>query len=123
MTQTNPTQEVPYFFLVTERYAIGTPRGISSSDKTIDIPFNEFAENIDLQERLKLLSSVLARPEALYAAPLAGRELRESVATYLAAFCNDPKEQQQRRNYLMNNGLVRILVTDDNLRKGLLPQR
>ena len=31
--------DVPYFFLVTDDYVMGTSRGMTESDKTIGIPF------------------------------------------------------------------------------------
>jgi len=113
----NQTENAPYFFLVTEQYAIGTPRGMAASDRTIDVHFKDLAENYDLQCKLKLLSAVLLKPvwNPPLAYPMEGQELVEHAATYLAAFSDNPKERELRRDYLTNNGLVRILVSDDKL--------
>lgn len=116
--------ETPYFFLVTEQYAIGTSGGIEKSERTIDVSFDEFAQNIGLQKKLHLGSTVLAEPvwNPPLAYPLRGDELKKGVATYMAAFSDNPQERKRRENYLMNNGLIRILVTDDELRKEIIPQ-
>jgi len=106
---------VPCFFLVTERYNLGTPKGIAASKRTFDVPFDDFAFNIDLQEELKLGCSVFARPDVSYATPLVGQELRRGVAVFLAAFSDDPEERQRRRDYLLNNGTVRIRIKDEKL--------
>lgn len=108
-----------YFFLITPEYVIGTPAGIAKSEKTVDILFDDFAKDTGLQEKLKLLSVVLAKPDVLppLAYPLVGEELKNGVATYLAAFYGEPEEKTQKRDYLRNNGLVRILVIDDKLRQ------
>jgi len=90
---------------------------MASSDRTIDMPFQDLAENYDLQTRLKLLSADLIKPDDMYADPLSGSKLHQAVASYLSAFASDPTEQQQRRDYLTNNGLVRILVSNDALLK------
>ena len=119
MDSTNQKDNTPYFFLVTEQYVLGTPRGMATSDKTIDIPFQNLAENYDLQIKLNLGSAVFIKPVVLppLAYPMQGSELHNAVAVFLSAFADDPTEQQQRKNYLVNNGLVRILVTDDTLRE------
>ena len=117
MNQTNQPENAPYFFLVTEQYTIGTPRVMAASDRTIDVHFKDLAENYDLQCKLHLASAALLKPEWYppIAYPMEGQELVKHAATYLAAFSDDPKEREQRRDYLINNGLVRILVLDDKL--------
>lgn len=114
-------ETMPYFFLVTDEYALGTPKGIISSDRTRDVPFNEFARNYELQERLRLLSTVFLKPNwnSPLAYPSEGNVLLNDVACYLAAFAEDSKESKLRKKYLTSNGLVRILVIDDKLRKEL----
>jgi hypothetical protein len=93
---------------------------MAASDKTIDIPFQDLAENYDLQSKLKLASCVFIKPDVGYARfdkPLTEEELHKSVAGFLSAFARDPADQKQRREYLLNNGLVRILLIDDALRE------
>ncbi len=111
--------EVPYFFLVTEQYVLGTSEGIAASDRTIDVNFSDLANSYDLQTKLRLASSALIKPEwsPPLAYPLQGAELIEGVAGFLAAFTDDPVESRHKRDYLINNGLVRILFTDDGLRQ------
>ena len=112
----NPTENTPYFFLVTERYVLGTPKGIATSDRTIDVHFKDLAEDYDLQCKLHLASAALIKP--LYATltcPLEGHELVKHTATFLAAFSGDSKEREQKKDYLTNNGLVRILILEDKL--------
>jgi hypothetical protein len=108
----------PYFFLFNEKYIIGTPIGIGASERTMDIHFHDFARNYELQAKLKLASAALIRPayRRPIAYPLEGQELVDSAAGYLAAFAQDSQEQSKRRAYLKNDGVVRILLTDDTLR-------
>lgn len=114
------SSDIPYFLLVTDEFVLGTPRGLEQSSRTIDILFDDLAKNYNLQTRLKLLSAALIRPDAGWATPLVGEELRQGVAGYLAAFTNDPAEVPSRRAYLLNNGLVRILVVNDAFREEIL---
>jgi len=113
----NTDSNVTYYFLNSKGYSLATPNGFASSERTIDIPFHDLANNYDLQEKLNMLSRVLIEPDVLppLAYPLEGEKLIEGVAIYLAAFCDDPKERKQRREYLINNGLVRVLITNDVL--------
>ena len=115
MAQTN--QEIPYFLLITEKYLLGTPRIIDVSDRAIDIPFHDLAHNYDLQRKLKLSSALCVRPElpSPLTRDLSRSEVIEYVAHFIAAFSDDPQEIKQRTDYLINNGLVRILVKDDAL--------
>ena len=125
MNQPNAKDATPYFFLVTEQYVLGTPRGIPDSDRTIDILFHDLARNYELQTKLNLASAALIRPvwNPPIAHPMKGRQLIEHVAVYLAAFCDDPQQKEQRKDYLINNGLVRILATDDKLKQELMPKQ
>jgi hypothetical protein len=117
MDQIRLSESKPAFFLVTERYALGTAEGISNSDRTIDVGFHDLARNYNLQSKLNLLSAVLLRPawNTPLSLPMEGRELVEHAATYLGSFTDDREEKEQRINYLVKNGLVRILVTDPDL--------
>ena len=45
------------------------------------------------------------------------QELIENVAVYLASFTNNAQEADQKRDYLVNNGLIRMLLIDDALRE------
>jgi len=119
VSQTTENNDGPYFFLITERYVLGTPKGMTASDRTMDIPFHNLANNYDLQAKLQLGSMVFLRPawRPPLAYPMRGRELVENTAIFLAAFCEDQTEREQRKTYLVNNGLVRILITDDVLRE------
>lgn len=103
-----------HFFLTTRDYVIGTPGGMTSSPRTVDVTFNDLAKNYDLQSKLRLASAALIKPAWLppLAYPMQGQELIEHTATYLASFSDNTVERRERRNYLLNNGLVRILVTD-----------
>lgn len=122
----NTTKDTtPDYFLITEKYKMGTPKNIPTSDKTMDIPFYDLAKDYDLQTKLGLLTNMLVTPPG--SKPLHyhlnGKNLIESVATYLAFFDNNPREFKQRKEYLSNNGLVRILFNDDDLRKELMPKK
>jgi hypothetical protein len=117
------TNDTSYFFLFSDKYIIGTPSGMNASDRTIDMPFQDLAENYDLQVKLKLVSAVLIHPDMRppVAYPMVGRELHQAVAWYLSSFAGDHVKQQQREDYLLNNGLVRILITDEALRQEVMP--
>lgn len=39
----------------------------------------------------------------------------QSVTDLLLESCDDPKEGEQRANYLSNNGMLRIVITNDKL--------
>ncbi len=111
-------ENVPYFFLVDhERYAIGTSKGIASSEKSIDISLESLANNYELQVKLNLLSAVLLKPawNPPITYPMEGEELLKHTAFYLSSFTSDQKEQDRRNNYLLNDGHIRILITDDKL--------
>lgn len=107
-------KEIPYFFLIGEDRTIGTPLGIASSDRTIDVQFQDLAENYDLQCKLNLGSAVFLKPA--WSPPLGralrGEELYSHVAGFMSSFSDNPAVREQRRDYLINNGLVRVLVTD-----------
>ena len=105
-----------YLFIDQSRFVLGTPRGIAQSERTIDLCFNDFAENPDLQEKLHIGSYIYARPLVHYAEPAEGEELIRCVAGFMSAFCSKEEEREQRRDYMLNNGLVRLLVLDDKLR-------
>lgn len=116
--------KVPYFFLVTDKYIIGTSKGMESSERTIDISFKKFVDNNVLQEKLHLLSCVLANPSVTYAKPpytkpLSLKRLRQGVVDYLNSFSENFAESEQKRKYLMKNGLIRVLITDDILREDI----
>jgi hypothetical protein len=100
----------PSFFLITEDYVIGTPRVIGLSDRTLDIKFDEFASNHDLQTRLHLLSACLDFNRT---------NLKELVACYLSSFNNNQTEMELNENYLLNNGVVRILITNTKLKESI----
>jgi hypothetical protein len=106
-----------YFYLNTDNFLITTPKGCSISKRIIDVPFHEFAQNYDIQDALNLLSTVLMKPHVNppLAYPSVGMELIEGVAGYLCAFSTDKKTEKSRREYLVNNGIVRILITDYDL--------
>jgi len=119
-------RDMPLVFLITDTYTIGTPIGIHSSPRTRDMRFFEFSHNYQLQKMLCLPSRYFIEPTKGYREvwsgrdqPLVGRELAEAVAYFLAEFTQDPIKKEQAVTYLKDNGLVRILVTDDTLREGL----
>ena len=93
----------PYFIVVFTDYVIGTPKGIAESDDTIDIHFDEFIKDKDLQSKLGLAS-------ALYVGQ------KDFAIAYLSAFSSDPENSEKICNYLQNNGLLRILINDDKLK-------
>ena len=107
------------YFLVEEKYVLGVPESITSTERTIDILFNDFARNTEMQKKLKLLSSVFAEPYVSYplSMPLAPEEIRSGVAGFLSAFIGDQEKRKRGREYLMNNGILRILIEDDRLRE------
>jgi|GEM_PF-2039479 len=114
---TKKEDKTPYFFLVGGKYALGTPRGMGSSERTVDIPFHDLAKSYDLQTKLGLLSTCFIKHlvHPIFAQPLYGQELIEGVAYFLAAFAEDPAEQKERSDYLIKNGLVRILANDGSI--------
>jgi len=116
MSPRNQTDNTPLYFRVTKDYVIGTPGGIDRSDRTLDMPFNELAENYDLQEKLNLSSRVFIKPFVQCATPRTGMELCERVASYISSFTEDSIDGKQERDYLVNNGTIRILIIDDALR-------
>lgn len=122
-TTAQPTTEnrTPSFLHISDKYVLGTPQGIAQSSKTFDMPFYDFAKDADLQEKLGLLSYVLKKPvfPPPLSRPLYGQELHSGVAGFIAAFSEEETVRQQRREYMMNNGLVRILVADRQLREEL----
>lgn len=100
---------IPHFFLVSDNYCIGTSKGIADSNQSVDLSFRELVENYELQVELRMASAMWANPR--------GRKKRNSyemTAGYLAAFASDSSEVERRREYLDNNGLVRILVHNDD---------
>jgi len=113
----NTDENIPYFLLVGREGSIGTPRGFASTEHTVDVAFRDLAQNYELQEKLKMLSAVLIRPHMLppVAYPMEGRELIEGVATYLSAFAEDPEERRNRRDYLLNDGRLRICSDDQEV--------
>lgn len=117
MNQTS--QDAHYFFLINGHCVIGTPGNMTASDRTFDLPFHDLANNYGLQSRMGLASAALLKPvlNPPLAYPMAGQKLIEHAAAYLAAFTKDTVEEEKRMNYLVNNGLVRILITDRELLK------
>ncbi|MBN2454370.1 hypothetical protein JXB11_02385 [Candidatus Woesearchaeota archaeon] len=109
--------EMPYCFIACNKYIIGTPKGIAKSKQTIDMSFEEFAANTELQKKLELLCSILADPSILHATRSTEKEIAEGVAVYLASFASNLKEEDARKNYLLSNGTVRLLVRDEQLLK------
>ena len=109
------TQDNLLFFFESRynEYSIGTPKGIAKSDGTIDISFKNFAKNYNLQSELKL-ASVFFMNHLRFEDEFKRDELYYSVAYYLTASKED-KEELQKRKYLINNGLLRILVIDDSM--------
>ena len=102
----------PYFFLITDKYVMGTPTAIvSKSYRTIDIPFYNIATSGELQRELSLLSAKMIRPTDFY------EDAISITAGFLSAFEEDKIKREKIKNYLKKNGLVRILVTDDKLRE------
>lgn len=118
VTDTEATYD-PLFLLVEDDYIIGTPGGVRRSSRTIDVCFNDLAENYDLQSKLNLASKAFIRPvwNPPTAEPSRGEELLRGVATYLASFDSDSDERKRKRDYLVNNGMLRILITTRTLLK------
>jgi hypothetical protein len=111
------------FFLVTEKYIIGTPDIRTPSDELKDIPFHEFAQNYELQRKLGLQSTAFIRPPTLNKPKLYSQEKPdpiENVASFLAAACIDPLQRRERENYFKNDGLIRIIVLDEKLQHDLI---
>ena len=107
MNKIEQADDRPYFILVFQDYIIGTPKGIAESDDTIDIHFDEFIKDKDLQTKLELAS-------ALY---VGQHNAKDFAIAYLSAFNSDTENSEKIKNYLQNNGLLRILINSDNLRK------
>ncbi|MCK5149500.1 hypothetical protein KAJ87_01070 [Candidatus Pacearchaeota archaeon] len=113
MEQKSKSEDGPFFFLSTEKYILGTPEGFNVSDKTIDIPFQNLVRNYDLQRKLNLASARFLEKPSWNSHPIWEEEPVECTAIYLASFSKDSKEKEKRRDYLINNGLIRILAYDN----------
>jgi len=106
-----------YFIYVCKEYSLCTTE-IDASENTIDINFNEFAKDYELFNILHLIS--LAKSQRIK-----GQELFRHTAYYLAAFsgkCDDvkiKKEHDQKVAYMLNNGIIRILPTNFELKQKL----
>ncbi len=101
----NPPKAI-YFFMVAQEYTIGTPDGIGDSHRTIDTSFENFVQDAALREKLRI--------------PGISSDCYRFLAVYLASFCKNPEESERRKNYLLNNGLLRILITDPKLMERVL---
>jgi hypothetical protein len=115
-----PTQDnnVPYFFLINEGYAVGTPKAMAESDRTFDIPFKDLAVNYDLQYQLGFLSVAFIKPAwKSLTVPGTEEELLRGTAFYLSFFTTDPQEREKKRKYLVDDGPVRILIKNDKLKE------
>ncbi len=127
MEETKPSLKPPRYFLINDvhGYAIGTTEGFSSSERTLDIPFNDFAQDYRLQEALCLMSTVLMKPAVhpLIASPLEGRDLEQGVAGYLSAFKSNAQEGAAAKRYLLDNGTLRIHFRDEELRDVIVEGR
>ena len=104
------TQKVPNFYLITPEYAIGIPDSIEESARTIDLRFNDLADNHEVQTALRLLSSIFLEGKRN---PYSKEERRNYTAAYLSAF--NSGSEINGKPYLMNNGLLRILITDEEM--------
>ncbi|MDA3855607.1 MAG: hypothetical protein PF569_05075 [Candidatus Woesearchaeota archaeon] len=108
---------MPYFFLTSNNdYVIGTPRSVAQSDKTFELKFSNFARNYNLQNSLELLSPVSIKSQMKSNHSLMIRDLEEEVASYIITHINDKKKQITSRDYLLNNGILRIFVSNNELR-------
>jgi hypothetical protein len=115
---TNKSENAPYFFLTDEQYVLGTPKSIANLGDSIDVHFKDFAKNYPLQHKLNLASQAFIRPR--YNHPLVTdsvneQELLQQTAHFYAAFSNDPKEIKLKNDYLLDNGVIRILFLDNKL--------
>lgn len=109
-----------YYFLISQgNYVIGTPGVIAASERTIDMNFEELAQNVELQGALNLASYAFARPvwNPPVAYPKTGRDLIEPTAFYLSSFGGSHEEREQKREYLLNNGIVRIFIENDSIKQ------
>jgi len=101
------------FIHVSNDYCLCTTE-LEASENTIDINFYDFAEDEKLLEALHLCTALL-RPAYWWSDPMKGQRLYKATACYLASFAGDcriPENQKlfdQRMEYLMKNGIVRIV--------------
>ncbi len=128
MNQLTTQDTTPYFFLVWEKYTIGTPRGISASERVIDISFNDLIDDYNLQNKLGLLGAALLKPafpliNEAFGVGVGNGGVREKEkridmnACYLSSFNKENYDGSMQ--YLKDNGLIRILITDDKLKQEL----
>jgi hypothetical protein len=111
-------ENIPAFYFLSEQnYKLGTPGSISKSDRTIDIPFHDLAKSYDIQDKLGLLTKVYIKPfvHKVFVEPLSDSEIIDSTASFLSAFEENLEIRKQKRDYLVNNRLIRILVKSPEL--------
>ena len=97
------------YLLILDDYILGTPDCINQSDRTQDISAQALAQDYDLQSKMRLASAVFIRPDVSYAQPAAPNELLNKMAAFLADFKTDKAAQDEVRDYLMGDGMLRIL--------------
>jgi hypothetical protein len=116
MTDTKKETKL-FFIFVCKEYVLCTTE-IDSCEDTIDINFEEFSSNYELLTILHLCTALL-RPTWQWQSSLGGERLLECTAYYLAAFDNDKESHNKKRDYMLNNGIIRILPTSDEIKKKL----
>jgi len=106
-------------FFANGEYILGSPNSLTCSERTVDIPFHDLAKSYEVQEAIGLLSRVFIKPSSQLVKPLYGQKLIEGVASFISAFSENEQEMEVNRDYLINNGTVRIIVTDKKLKNKL----
>jgi len=102
------------YILIRDDVDMGTPDVFAESSRTQDITAEELAQDYNLQKKLRLLTQVCIVPEAPWADPTPPSERRKMLASYLSAFKSDKKEEKAVYDYLMNNGVIRIVWKQPN---------
>jgi len=87
------------------RYLICDPELCAKSSHSFDMMFNDLANN---EKLLAVLNLLYLRGH---------KDWPRMFANYLSAFCNNQVRRQAMYTKLQTNPKVRVLVTDDELRK------
>jgi hypothetical protein len=110
---------VPLVIYITDGWRMGTPGGLASSEKSIEMPFFAYANNEQLQ---RLLAPPIAplqssqEKEPAQNIQLSTHHLRTCAQSFVSGTKTSKKDQEIVANYLLCNGLIRIRIDDAQLR-------
>ena len=101
---------LPKYYRISDYGVICDPIMSVKSDKTQDMYFFEFANNYELQVKIKLGSCVFINPSEQYAERLTENDLYEAVAEFIASFKLDEEQRKLVYNHLMTNPIIRVIT-------------